>query len=293
MSNFGNLLLAGITSGAIYAVFAACLSIWFRVANVLNLAIGDFAMIGAIGTAELAQDAHMPLWLAILIPLVASGLIAWAFDWVVLHPALDGGRGHSGIVSVFFYTFALSFILEGAARIVFGTDVHAAPALWSGNALSFGSLHIERAGILVLGLAIVIGGLAAGYLYYTMSGKAATASGESVIGSRVVGINTHKLRRQIFVTTAVIAALFGVVESPLTGFTFSSGPTISLIGVVAAGFAGFRRPGRAVVAGLLIGLAESFLGGYLSTSYNEILLYALLAVVIMIRPGVLGIATAH
>ncbi|HKN97398.1 MAG TPA: branched-chain amino acid ABC transporter permease [Pseudonocardiaceae bacterium] len=293
MSNFGNLFLAGITSGAIYAVFAACLSIWFRVANVLNLAVGDFAMIGAIGTAELAQDARLPLWLAILIPLVASGLIAWVFDWVVLHPALDRGRGHSGIVSVFFYTFALSFILEGAARIVFGTDVHAAPALWPGNALSFGSLHIERAGILVLGLAVVIGGLAAGYLYYTMAGKAATASGESVVGSRVVGINTHQLRRQIFVTTAVIAALFGVVESPLTGFTFSSGPTISLIGVVAAGFAGFRRPGRAVVAGLLIGLAESFLGGYLSTSYNEILLYAVLAVLIMIRPGVLGIATAH
>jgi branched-chain amino acid transport system permease protein len=293
VSNFGNLLLAGITSGAIYAVFAACLAIWFRVANVLNLAIGDFAMIGAIGTAELVQFGHLPLALAILIPLVACGLLAYAFDWLVLHPALDSGRGHSGIVSVFFYTFALSFVLEGAARLVFGTDVHAAPALWPGPALSIGALHIERAGILVLGLAVVVGGLAAGYLHYTMAGKAATAAGESVVGSRVVGIDTHRLRRQIFVTTAVVAALFGVVESPLTGFTFSSGPTISLIGVVAAGFAGFRRPGRAVVAGLLIGLAESFLGGYLSTSYNEILLYALLAVVIMIRPGVLGLATAH
>jgi branched-chain amino acid transport system permease protein len=293
VSNFGNLLLAGITSGAIYAVFAACLAIWFRVANVLNLAIGDFAMIGAIGTAELVQFAHLPLVLAILVPLVASGLLAWVFDWLVLHPALDSGRGHSGIVSVFFYTFALSFVLEGAARLVFGTDVHAAPALWPGPALSIGALHIERAGILVLGLALIVGGLAACYLHYTMSGKAATAAGESVVGSRVVGIDTHRLRRQIFVTTAVVAALFGVVESPLTGFTFSSGPTISLIGVVAAGFAGFRRPGRAVVAGLLIGLAESFLGGYLSTSYNEILLYGLLAVVIMIRPGVLGLATAH
>lgn len=293
MSDFGNLLLAGITSGAIYAVFAACLAIWFRVANVLNLAIGDFAMIGAITTAELVQDAHFPLVLAILVPLVASGLIAWLFDWLVLHPALDRGRGHSGIVSVFFYTFALSFVLEGVARLVFGTDVHGAPPLWPGPALSLGSLHIERAGVLVLLLAVVVGGLAAGYLYYTVSGKAATAAGESVVGSRVVGIDTHQLRRQIFVTTAVVAALFGVVESPITGFTFSSGPTISLIGVVAAGFAGFRRPGRAVVAGLLIGLAESFLGGYLSTSYDEILLYALLAVVIMLRPGVLGIATAR
>jgi branched-chain amino acid transport system permease protein len=293
MSDFGNLLLAGITSGAIYAVFAACLAIWFRVANVLNLAIGDFAMIGAIGTAELVQSGNLPLWLAILIPLVASGGIAWLFDWIVLHPALDGGRGHSGIVSVFFYTFALSFILEGAARIVFGTDVQAAPALWPGPALSLRSLHINRSGVLVIGLAVVLGLLAAGYLHYTVSGKAATASGESVIGSRVVGIDTHRLRRRIFVTTAVVAALFGVVESPLTGFVYDSGPTISLIGVVAAGFAGFRRPGRAVVAGLVIGLAESFLGGYLSTSYNEILLYGLLAVVIMIRPGVLGVANAH
>jgi branched-chain amino acid transport system permease protein len=293
MSNFGNLLLAGITSGAIYAVFAACLAIWFRVANVLNLAIGDFAMIGAIGTAELYQLVHLPLWLAILVPLVASGLIAWLFDWIVLHPALDGGRGHSGIVSVFFYTFALSFVLEGAARIVFGTDVQGAPALWPGPALSFGSLHINRSGVLVIALAVVVGLLCAGYLYYTVSGKSATASGESVIGSRVVGIDTHRLRRRIFVTTAVVAALFGVVESPLTGFVYNSGPTISLIGVVAAGFAGFRRPGRAVVAGLVIGLVESFLGGYLSTSYNEILLYGLLAVVIMIRPGVLGVANAH
>lgn len=293
MSNFGNLLLAGITSGSIYAVFAACLAIWFRVANVLNLAIGDFAMIGAIGTAELVQVVNLPLWLAILIPLVASGVIAWLFDWVVLHPALDSGRGHSGIVSVFFYTFALSFILEGAARIVFGTDVQAAPALWQGAALSFGSLHINRSGVLVIALAVVVGLLAAGYLHYTVSGKSATASGESVIGSRVVGIDTHRLRRRIFVTTSVVAALFGVVESPLTGFTYMTGPTISLIGVVAAGFAGFRSPGRAVVAGLIIGLAESFLGGYLSTSYNQILLYGLLAVVIMIRPGVLGVANAH
>lgn len=293
MSNFGNLLLAGITSGAIYAVFAACLAIWFRVAKVLNLAVGDFAMIGAIGTALLAESGRFPLWLAIAIPVVCSAAIAWVFDWLILHPALDRGRGHSGIVSVFFYTFALSFMLEGAARLVFGTDVHAAPPLWAGPPLSFGSLHIYRAGVLVVGLAAVVGLLCAGYLFFTVSGKAASASGESVLGARVVGIDTHKLRRRIFVTTAVVAALFGVVESPLTGFVYDSGPTISLIGVVAAGFAGFRRPGRAVLAGLAIGLAESFLGGYLSTSYNQILLYGLLAVVIMIRPGVLGIAATH
>ena len=81
----------------------------------------------------------------------------------------------------------------------------------------------------------------------------------------------------------------GLAESPLTGFTYLSGPTISLIGVVAAGFAAFRRPGRAVVAGLAIGVAEAMLGGYVSTSYNDVLLYAILFGIIIVRPEVLGL----
>jgi ABC-type branched-subunit amino acid transport system ATPase component len=73
-----------------------------------------------------------------------------------------------------------------------------------------------------------------------------------VLGSRIVGIDSAKFRRRIFIMTAVLAALFGIVESPITGYTYMSGPTLSLIGVVAAGFASFRRPGRAVAAGLVI-----------------------------------------
>jgi branched-subunit amino acid ABC-type transport system permease component len=113
-----------------------------------------------------------------------------------------------------------------------------------------------------------------------------------VLGSRIVGIDSALFRRRIFVMTAVLAALFGIVESPLTGYTYMSGPTISLIGVVAAGFAAFRKPGRAVVAGLAIGVVEAMLGGYVSTAYNDVLLYAILFGIIIFRPEVLGLSTA-
>lgn len=142
MSEFLNLLVAGLISGAIYGIFGACLAIWFRVCNVLNLAVGDFAMIGAIGTAQLAQLAHLPFGLSILIALVACGLIAYAFDWLVLHFALDRGVGAHGIVSVFFYTFGLSLLLEGSAKAVFGADVYGAPAIWKGPALNVGDVHL-------------------------------------------------------------------------------------------------------------------------------------------------------
>jgi branched-chain amino acid transport system permease protein len=288
MSTFGNLIVAGITSGAIYAVIAACVTIWFRVCRVLNLAVGDFAMVGAIGAAELAQSSGLSTPLAIVVAIAAAAVIAWLFDWVVLHPALDGKRGHSGVVAVFFYTFALSFILEGIAKIAFGTEVHAAPAVWPGAALSAGGIHVQRAAILVIALAAISGAGLFAYLRYTVSGKAASASGESVIGARIVGIDGQRLRRRIFIATAMLAALFGVLESPITGYLYNSGPTISLVGVIAAGFAGFRHPGRAVLYGLALGIIESLLGGYVSTEYNEVLLYGLMAVVILAVPQVFG-----
>ncbi len=289
MSQFLNLLAAGLTSGGIYGIFGACLAVWFRVCNVLNLAVGDFAMIGAIGTAWLSQTAGLPFVVGIIVSLVGCGLVAWIFDWAVLHFAFDRGAGAHGIVGVFFYTFGLSLILEGAARALFGTDVFGAPAIWSGPALPIADFHVQRAGVLVIALAIVSGLALWAYLRFTVSGRAASACGESAIGSRIVGIDSAKFRRRIFIGTAVLAALFGIVESPITGYTYMSGPTLSLIGVVAAGFAAFRRPGRAVVAGLLIGIAEAMLGGYVSTSYNDVLLYAILFGIIIFRPEVLGL----
>ena len=290
MSEFLNLLAAGLTSGGIYGIFGACLAVWFRVCNVLNLAVGDFAMLGAIGTAVLVQSDHLPFLVSIVIDLVAVGIVAWLFDRLVLHFAFDRRVGAHGIVGVFFYTFGLSLVIEGVARALFGTNVEGAPAIWSGPAIAIADFHVQRAGILVIGLAIISGLVLWAYLRFTVSGRAASAAGESTLGSRIVGIDSALFRRRIFIVTAVLAALFGIVESPLSGFTYMSGPTISLIGVVAAGFAGFRRPGRAVVAGLAIGVGEALLGGYVSTSYNDVLLYAILFGIIILRPEVLGLS---
>jgi branched-chain amino acid transport system permease protein len=289
VSEFLNLLAAGLTSGAIYGIFGACLAVWFRVSNVLNLAVGDFAMLGAIGSAWLVQTGGLPFGLGIVIVLAGVGLTAWVFDRLVLYVAFDRGVGAHGIVSVFFYTFGLSLVLEGAARALFGTDVYGAPSIWSGPALAIADFHVQRAGVLVIALAVVSGLVLWAYLRFTVSGRAASACGESVIGSRIVGIDSAKFRRRIFIATAVLAALFGIVESPITGYTYMSGPTLSLIGVVAAGFAAFRKPGRAVAAGLVIGVAEAMLGGYVSTSYSDVLLYAILFGIIILRPEVLGL----
>ena len=292
MMKFGNLLIAGITTGAIYAMFAVCVSVWYRVSNILNLAVGDFAMVGALGVDNLYRVKGLPLPVAIICTLLVVAAFAYVYDQVVLRIAQDGPQRMDGIVVTFFFTFALSFFIDGVAKMLFGTDVHAAPALWNGASLSLGSLHFERAGLLVLACAVIIGGAFWVYIRYTLGGKAMEASGENAIGARIAGIDTRRYRRLIFVGTAVIAAIFGIVESPITGYTYLSGATISLTGFLAAAYGGFRKPGRALVAGLAIGVLEALLGGYVSAEYGDTVLYAILAALVLAWPRGLGFESA-
>jgi branched-chain amino acid transport system permease protein len=287
----GNLLIAGLVTGSIYATFAVCVAIWYRVSNILNLAVGDFAMVGALSVDNLYRVRGLPLPVAIACTLVTVAVFAWLYDMIVLRLAADRGRAE-GIVLTFFFTFALSFFIDGVAKMLFGTDVHAAPALWGGASLAVASLHIDRAGVLVLGCAVLIGGMFWLYIRYTLGGKALEASGENALGARIVGIDTRRYRRLVFIATAVIAAIFGIVESPITGYTYLSGATISLTGFIAAAYGGFRKPGRALLAGLFIGVLEALLGGYVSAEYGDTVMYAILAALVLAWPRGLGFESA-
>lgn len=288
MVKLGNLLIAGIITGSIYAVFSVCVAVWFRVSNILNLAVGDFAMLGAMIVYGLTNNGLTSAE-AIPLAIIGAGVLAYLYDRVVLHLAQDGKVRHEGIVVTFFFTFALSFFIEGVAEIIFGTNVHAAPQLWPGNSLTLGGLNFERAGILVVACAVLSGLIFVLFMRFTLTGKALAASGENYLGARIVGISTQQYRRNVFVATAVLAAILGILESPITGFVYSSGSAISLTGFIAAAYAGFQRPGRAVLAGVGIGVVEALLSGYVSSDYGEALLYLLVAVGVLSRPRQLGL----
>ena len=115
---FGNLLIAGITTGSIYAMFAVCVSVWYRVSNILNLAVGDFAMVGALGVDNLYRVKGLPLPVAVITTLVVVAVFAYVYDQVVLRIAQDGRRPIEGIVITFFFTFALSFFIDGVAKML-------------------------------------------------------------------------------------------------------------------------------------------------------------------------------
>jgi branched-chain amino acid transport system permease protein len=290
---FLNLLYAGLVTGAIYGMFALCICMLFRVSMVLNLAIGDFAVVGALGTNSLVTNHHFPVAVAIVVVVVVIALGAFAYDRIVLRFALDGARAREGIFVVFFFTLALSFFIEGISGSIFGTNVYSAPTLWHGPVLTIFGAHVERSGLLVLATAVVVGVALMLYLRLRLTGKALTACGDNAFGARVVAIKPSSLRLKVFVATAVLAALFGIVESSLSGMTNTSGAALSFSGLAAASLASLTSPGRAVVAGLTIGVAESLIGGYITTQYQTAVLFGILVVLFISRPQLLAAAATE
>jgi branched-chain amino acid transport system permease protein len=290
VTTFGNLTIGGLASGGMYAMFALGIVLLFRTAGLLNLAVGDFAMLGGLGTAALVYRAGLPFAAAAVIVLAAVGAFAYAYDRLVLSLALDRRQkgGPDGGVTVFFFTIALSFFIENAGLHMFGSDVGAAPAIWPGPPISLGGIHVQRAGLIVLLVAIVVGVGFAAYLRYSLNGKALSAAGQNPFGARVVGMRQAALRRRMWVGLCILAAIFGIVVSPLTGFTYNSTGELSLFGLMGAALAGFTRPGRAVLVGVAIGLAETYLGGYVSSRYQDALLNAALVLIVLVRPQILG-----
>ena len=290
MTELGGFLAGGIVAGAIYGVFAVCLCMLFRVSLVLNLAIGEFAMIGALGTDGLVRLHGLPVALAIPAVLLAIAAFSYLFDLTVLRPAVARDHGNDVIFILFFFTLALAFFLQGVGRNLFGIEVHGAPSIWPGDSVAIAGVRVQRAGLLVLALALAVGAAFAAYLRSSLAGKAMTACGENDIGARIVGIRPGTLRRATFVGMAVLAAVFGIVLSPLSGFTYASGATLGLSGLIAAGFAGLTSPARAITAGVGIGIAEAMIAGYVTTEYQVALVYGLLIAVILARPQLLGTA---
>jgi ABC-type branched-subunit amino acid transport system permease subunit len=78
MMKFGNLVIAGIVTGSIYAVFAVCVAVWYRVCNILNLAVGDFAMVGALGSVVTRASGLALAVATIMLPLIATGYVSSA-----------------------------------------------------------------------------------------------------------------------------------------------------------------------------------------------------------------------
>lgn len=281
-------LITGLTVGSIYALLAVGFVTIYNVTGILNLAQGEFAMIGALSCITLV-NLGLPILGAIPVAILITSIIGFAIEKLIISPA----RKATPIILIVI-TLGLSIFLKGVGLIIWGTSPKTLPPLFEMDSIQFMGVVINSQTIWIFAVLFVL--LILLYLFFekTFIGSALRASEKNPRAAKLMGINTNTMSSLAFTLAAGLGAVAGVMIAPLTDATYEMGFFIGIKGFVAMVIGGMHSISGAVLGGLLLGVIEAFAGGYISTFYSDALAFGFLLLVLFIRPqGLFGGASGE
>jgi branched-chain amino acid transport system permease protein len=298
MAFFFQELVNGLTTGALYALVALGFSMVYGVLKLLNFAHGDLYMVGAyIGFFVIqwfggATSLSIPVPLLLVIMFALAGVLVGglgvAIERFAYRPLRDAPR-----IAPLITAIGVSFFLENAALLLFGANyrIYNTPDFINPHSgISIGSVTINSVQILVLvmGLILMVG--LQQLVHRTKLGKQMRAVAADREAAEMLGVNVNFTIAVTFFLGSALAGVAGVMAGLLFNqVTNTIGFIAGLKAFTAAVVGGIGSIPGAMLGGLLIGLAESFVTGYISSTYSNLLVFLLLIAVMLVRPsGLLG-----
>lgn len=277
------IVLAGLGAGGLYALTGLAFVMIYKATRVVNLAIGEMLMIGAYLCFGLATAMNLPMWLAILVAVIGSGVAGALLERVAIRPML----GESPI-SVFMVTVGLASILVGVVELIWTSEPRRLPEFMPSTPVMIGEAFVPPKVFYGFLVAAVLIGVALAVFRFWRGGVALRATASDQQAAYSMGINVPKVFSLSWTVAAMIAAVAGVIVGAVGGISSTMGVFgLSVLVVVIVG--GLDSVLGALVAGLFIGVVESLAGGFLGGEFKLLATFMILIVVLLVRPyGLFG-----
>ena len=283
---FLSYLISGLGLGSVYAIIALGYSMVYGIAKMLNFAHGDIIMAGAFTAFFAMTAAGMPLIAALACAVIVCTLLGVTIERLAYKPLRSASS-----LSVLITAIGVSYFLQNASQLAFGSDTKIFPAVLGGSFSLFGGqLSISYLSIVTILTCIVIMAVLTLFINKTKTGKAMRACSEDKGAAVLMGINVNRI---ISITFAIGSGLAAVAAVLLCAAYPSVYPTLgSMPGIrafTAAVFGGIGSIPGAFLGGLMLGVIETFAKAYISTQLSDAIVFAVLIIVLLIRPtGLLG-----
>ena len=279
----GQQLWNGLLNGSIYVIFAAGLSLVFGVMRVINMAHGELTMLGAMLLYTATKLVGLGYFAGAALVVVIMALAGFLVNRVTVRPFL----GRSELV-VILSTVALSFMLLHGSFVVWGSEPKGVDEPFN-EIIKVGGVYLTTAGLLLVG--VCFAAVLALYLMLTRSklGKMTRATGQNLLGARLIGINTTAIYDTTLIIASGLAALAGVLIVLVSTASPNLGQPLLITGFAVVIVAGMGNVGGAVAVGLFLGVTEALFGQFISTYYRQGYLYVVMIIVLLLRPqGLFG-----
>jgi branched-chain amino acid transport system permease protein len=269
----------GLAFGVFLALLGVGITLVFGLGEVLNLAIGTFAVM-AVLVATVVVESGMGLVVAAVVALVAVAAFGLVVDRTILS-LVYRSEGEERILLGIFTTLGLTVFLDGVLINYFPSrytlPLNVGTVSVGGATLTGGSLVILVVGAVVLAVLF-------GFLRGTFLGKATRTVFQDETGARLVGVNPRRIRTLIFVLSAAVAGLGGLVFAAGSAVAVANGFQFTTFALIISIVGGVRSLVGAVTAGVLLGLVNQFANFFVGSYIATIILFVTAIVVLLARP---------
>jgi branched-chain amino acid transport system permease protein len=281
--------LSGLAQGAIYALVALSMCVVYRATTVVNFGHGDLVMAGAFVVYLAAVLAGLPFLAGALLAIVLLFALGVAIELGLIERIKAGP--HIGFALM---CIAFGYVLRGIARGFWGREVLPMPRVFDFPPILVGELVVTADALAIFGVVGVLLAVFFVLFYRTSAGRVMQAVCQSERGAALVGINVRAFHAMMWGTGAALGAAGGVLVAPITLLHPALGAVFLIKGFAAMTLGGFGSFSGAVVGALLLGVAEQWVGGYISTKLIDITAYLVIILVLALRPsGLFGRAIAE
>ena len=279
----GQQLWNGLLNASIYVIFAAGLSLVFGVMRVINMAHGELTMLGAMLLYTVTNLLDINYYWGAVIVVAIMATVGLLLNRVAVLPFLGQSE-----LRVILSTIAVSFVMLHGSIAAWGSGPKGVEAPFN-SIVKVGGIFITTASLLLIGTCFVaVVGLHL-LLARTRLGKMTRATGQNLLGARLIGINTTRIYDTTLIIASGLAALAGVLIVLVSAASPNLGQPLLITGFAVVIVAGMGNVPGAIAVGLFLGISEALFGQYVSTYYRQGYLYAVMIVVLLLRPqGLFG-----
>ena len=283
MTHFVQTLISGLSLGSIYALIALGYTMVYGIAKMLNFAHGDIIMVGAYAVIVSVFSLGMPPVVAILISVAVCALLGMLIERLAYKPLR-----HAAPLTVLITAIGVSYLLQNLALLIFGADAKSfVPVINVPSLVLFGGqLTVKGVTIVTILVCIVIMVGLQLFVKKTKPGRAMQAVSEDRDAAQLMGVNVNATISLTFAIGSGLAAIAGLLLcSAYPTLTPYTGAMPGIKAFVAAVFGGIGSIPGAMVGGILLGVIEIFSKAYISSQVADAIVFAVLIVVLLVKPS--------
>src|SRR6202790_2780502 len=279
------LLVAGLATGAIYALVAIGFTLLWQTSQTINFAQGEFVMLPAFFVLIAMGHFGLSFWPAVAVAAIVSIVtLGVLFKRLMVDPMI-----RHGTLPLVIATIGLAILMKEAVREFYGADAQPFPPLAAATNLTVLGVAFAVQSLVVLAIGIVAVVALQLFLNGTRTGRCMQATAQTPTVARLLGIPVERMILYTFLINAALVTLASILITPIYLAKFTNGEWLGLYAFFAAIIGGFNQVRGAMVGGLLLGVVDNFAAAYLSAQYRAALPLLILIAVILFRPqGLLG-----